>query len=277
MQTVKFQSALTNSDLAREETGDTPDQHLMDADAQKPLPLRYLLTRPVVVSVANYATLALLGMVSWALMPLIWSTSIEFGGLDMSPASIGVWLSVFGCMNGIFQLAVFPRAVTRFGPRSIFVTAIGVFAVVYTMFPFENLVMRRGADNGAWPVILVQLTGLSISEMGYSESICRFVWAHAKHLIALIFAQVPYSCISVPPPPTGDHSARQTVSHNPWPQCSAQSGQPSRIGSSHSRSRITSWVGTLSMSYSLFWSALGCMLRCSSRGRCGNVMSVGYH
>src|SRR5712691_2395786 len=123
MQTVKFQSALTNSDRARE---DTPDQHLMDADAHKPLPLRYLLTRPVLVSVANYSTLALLGMVSWALMPLIWSTSIEFGGLDMSPASIGVWLSVFGCMNGIFQLAVFPRAVTRFVPRSIFVTAIGM-------------------------------------------------------------------------------------------------------------------------------------------------------
>jgi len=175
MQTVKF----------REETGDTPDQHLMDADAQKPLPLRYLLTRPVLVSVANYATLALLGMVSAALMPLIWSTSIEFGGLDMSPASIGVWLSVFGCMNGIFQLTIFPRAVTRFGPRSIFVTAIGVFAVVYTMFPLENLVMRRAADNGAWLVILLQLTGLSISEMGYSELLCDS-FGCAQILITLI-------------------------------------------------------------------------------------------
>jgi len=169
MQTVKFQSPSTNSDLAGEETGDTPDQHLMDA--QKPLPMRYLLTRPVLVSVANYASLALLGMVSWALMPLIWSTSIEFGGLDLSPASIGVWLSVFGCMNGLFQFAVFPRAVARFGPRPIFVTGIAVFALVYAMFPLENLVLRRAADGPAWLFILLQLTGLSISEMSYSELI----------------------------------------------------------------------------------------------------------
>jgi hypothetical protein len=173
-QTVKSQSALTNSHLAREETGDTPDDqlHLMDADgAQRPLPLRQLLTRPVLVSVANHAALALLGMVSAALMPLIWSTSVEFGGLDMDPASIGIWLSVFGCMNGAFQLVVFPRAVARFGPRPIFVAAISMFAVVYSMFPLENLAMRRAADtsNRPWPAILIQLISLTVSDMGYGE------------------------------------------------------------------------------------------------------------
>ena len=111
-------------------------------------------------------------MVSAALMPLVWSTSIEFGGLDMSIASIGLWLSVYGCMNGIFQFAVFPPAVARFGPRPIFVAGIGVFAIVYTMFPLENLVLRHAADGRAWPLILLQLAALSISEMGYSESIC---------------------------------------------------------------------------------------------------------
>jgi len=183
MQTVKFPSASTNSDLAGEETGDSPDQHLIDA--QKPLPLRYLLTRPVLVSVANYATLALLGMVSAALMPLIWSTSVEFGGLNLSPASIGLWLSVFGCINGLFQLTVFPRAVARFGPRSVFVAGIGVFALVYTMFPLENLVLRRAADGPAWLFILLQLTGLSISEMSYSELICNS-FGYAQTLITLV-------------------------------------------------------------------------------------------
>jgi len=108
-------------------------------------------------------------MVAAALMPLIWSTPVEFGGLDMSPDRIGVWLSVYGCMNGMFQFAIFPRAVARFGPRSVFVTGIGMFAVVYVMFPFENL-LRRKADAPAWPLILVQLTALSISKMSYSKS-----------------------------------------------------------------------------------------------------------
>jgi hypothetical protein len=153
----------------REELGESPALHRMEP--QKPLPLRFLLTRPVLISVANYAMLALLGMVSMALIPLIWPTSIEFGGLGLSPASIGLWLSVYGCMNGVFQFAVFPRAVGRFGPRLIFVTGIGVFVVVYAMFPLENWALRRAADNPAWVLILVQLTGLSISEMGYSRSL----------------------------------------------------------------------------------------------------------
>ena len=167
MQTVNSKSISADSDLSREETGDTPDPHPMDVE--KPLPLRQLLTRPVLVSVANYSTLALLGMVSAALMPLVWSTSIEFGGLGLSPASIGLWLSVYGCINGIFQFAVFPQAVKRFDLRSIFITSIGVFAIVYTMFPLESLTLRRAADNPAWLLILLQLTGLSISKMGYSK------------------------------------------------------------------------------------------------------------
>jgi hypothetical protein len=143
-------------------------------DAEKPLPLRSLLTKkPVLISVANYAALALLSMVAAALLPLIWSTPVEFGGLDMSPAPIGIWLSAYGCMNGIFQFAVFPRAVARFGLRSVFVTGIGVFAVVYATFPFENL-LRRTAGAPVWPLILVQLTALSVSEMNYSKSAFTF-------------------------------------------------------------------------------------------------------
>jgi hypothetical protein len=148
--------------------GDALDLHAMDLE--KPLPLRDILTRPVIVSVANYSTLALLGMASSTLTPLIWSTSIEFGGLDLSPASIGVWLSVYGCMDGVFQFVVFPRAVKRFDLRTIFAASIGVFAVVYTMYPLENLVLRRAADGPAWLFILVQLAALSISKMGYSTS-----------------------------------------------------------------------------------------------------------
>jgi hypothetical protein len=231
MQTIELQSTSADSDPSRDETGDTHDLH--PTDMEKPLPLRDLLTRPVLVSVANYSTLALLGMVSAALMPLIWSTSIEFGGLDLSPASIGVWLSVYGCMNGVFQFTVFPRAVKRFDLRSIFVTSIGVFALVYTMYPLENLALRRAADNHAWLLILMQLMGLSISKMGYSRSPCDSLVC-APTLITWI-CQAPRSCISVLPPQTSDRLAQRMVLHTRWPQYSAQSHQPLRIGFSHSR------------------------------------------
>ena len=239
------------------------------------MPLRDLLTRPVLVSVANYATLALLGMVSAALMPLIWSTSIEFGGLDLSPASIGLWLSVYGCINGIFQFAVFPRAVKRFDLRSIFVTGIAVFAIVYTMFPLENLVLRHTADGPAWLLILLQLTVLSISKMGYSKSLCDSSVCAPTLITGM--CQAPRSCISVLLPPTSDRLAQRMVLHTRWRQYSAQSHQPSRIGFSHSRLRIMSWVGTLSILFFLPWCVLHCISRRSFRGTCGSVMSGGYH
>ncbi|KAH8986569.1 major facilitator superfamily domain-containing protein [Lactarius hatsudake] len=84
---------------------------------EQPLPLRALLTRPVLTSVANYASLALLDIAAGALMALVWSTPIALGGLGLTPASIGLWLSAYGCASALFQLAFFPRLVARFWPR----------------------------------------------------------------------------------------------------------------------------------------------------------------
>jgi len=150
--------------------GDGLDEHL--DDAQKPLPLRSVLTRPVLISIVNYAMLTLLEMASIALISLVWSTSIEFGGLNFSPASIGLSLSLYGCVDGIFQLTVSPYIFERFGVRYAFVTSIAFFSVIYIMFPFENLVLRHsvgGSNMILWPLILLQLLSFSITKMGFSE------------------------------------------------------------------------------------------------------------
>ncbi|KAH9026663.1 major facilitator superfamily domain-containing protein, partial [Lactarius hengduanensis] len=93
-------------------------------DQERSLPLRALLTRPVVVSIAGYSMISLLDIIAIALIPLVWSTSVEFGGLGMSPASIGLWTSGYGIMNGVFQFIAFPRVVGRFGPWNVFITCI---------------------------------------------------------------------------------------------------------------------------------------------------------
>ena len=172
-QTVEFHPVLTNSDvIGQVSADDAPNVH--PEDSQKPPPLRSILTRPVLISVANYATLALLGMISIALIPLIWSTPVEFGGLNLSSASIGLCMSAYGLMNGIFQFAVFPYLVGRFGPRWVFITSIAVCAVVYVMFPFENMVLRSAVDSPVvWLLIFVQLAASSTSKLGYSEPFFR--------------------------------------------------------------------------------------------------------
>jgi len=165
-ETVKFQPVLTNSDV----TEDALDRHL--DDTQKPLPLRSVLTRPVLISIANYAVLALLDTASLSLIPLVWSTSVEFGGLNYSPASIGLWMSMYGCIDGVLQFTLAPRILGRFGARYAFMFGVTACAVVCIMFPSENLALRmRQAVGGpnvvVWPLILLQLSSLSIERMGF--------------------------------------------------------------------------------------------------------------
>ena len=141
-------------------------------DTEQPLPLRDLLTRPVIVSVANYATIGLIDMGAIALIPLVWSTSVELGGLNMSPAHIGLWMTGCGLLNCIFQFGALPPLVRRFGPRSIFITSILCFFPVYAMFPFENLAARhsgRGTNLAKVLLISLQLLALSLSDMGFGK------------------------------------------------------------------------------------------------------------
>jgi MFS family permease len=132
-----------------------------------------MLTRPVLITVASYAMLAFLEMSSLALIPLVWSTPIEFGGLNLSPLSIGLWTSAFGCISGILQFVLFPRAVGRFGVRPVFVAGVATCAVVFAMFPLENLVLRHSVEGRqnmtVWLLILLQLGSLSINKMGFGK------------------------------------------------------------------------------------------------------------
>ena len=141
-------------------------------DTEKPLPLHALLTRPVVVSVVNYGMIALLEIAAGSLIPLVWSTSVEFGGLGMSPASIGLCMAAFGFLNGFFQYIAFPRIVGRFGPRRVFITSILCFFPAYILFPFENLAKRhsgRGASVVVGLLIIMQLFVIAFSDMGFSK------------------------------------------------------------------------------------------------------------
>jgi len=135
-------------------------------DTENPLPLRALLTRPVVVSVANYGVIGLLGMAAGALIPLVWSTSVELGGLSMSPASIGSWIAGHGSVNCIFQFVAFPRIIERFGPRRVFITSILCFFPAYILFPFENLASLH-STHGTNLLIMLQLSAISFSDTGF--------------------------------------------------------------------------------------------------------------
>ncbi|KAN0136102.1 Major facilitator superfamily domain containing protein [Lactarius tabidus] len=157
-----------NSDPPRVGEGEALDGPAKDTEM--PLPLRALLTRPVVVSVANYSVIALLDIICGAIIPLVWSTSVEFGGLGMSPASIGLWMGGYGFVNGLFQFVAFPHIVKRIGPRRVFIASILCFVPIYMMLPFENLALRH-SRRGLYPtvaiLIMLQFTATSFSALGF--------------------------------------------------------------------------------------------------------------
>ena len=143
-------------------------------DVERPLPMLSVLTRPVLTSIANYATLALLDMAAVVLLPLVWSTPIELGGLGMGPASIGLWTSMYGIMSAVFQYALFPRVVARFGPRRVIITGASSFAITFILFPLENIVVWRATGKGTevvavWLLIMLQLLSIAISDMAFSK------------------------------------------------------------------------------------------------------------
>ncbi|KAH9010706.1 MFS general substrate transporter [Lactarius hengduanensis] len=157
-----------NSDLPRVGAGEVLDRPVKDTE--KPVPLRALLTRPVVVSVANYGMIGMLDMTAGNFISLVWSTSVEFGGLSMGPASIGLWMAGYGLMEGVFQFVAFPRIVRRFGTRRVFIASIILFAPVYTLLPFENLVLRHsshGMNLAVRLLIVLQFSALNFSGMGF--------------------------------------------------------------------------------------------------------------
>ncbi|KAI9443827.1 hypothetical protein H4582DRAFT_2053610 [Lactarius indigo] len=130
-------------------TGSPPERtdSRIEENALKPQLLRALLRRLVLTSVANYASLALLDITAGALMPFAWSTPIALGRLDLTLASIGLWLSTYGCVSAlfVFPFAFLPRLIARFGSARVVVTGAAVFAAIYVLFPFEDALARGGS------------------------------------------------------------------------------------------------------------------------------------
>ena len=191
----EFQLKRTNFGTSPEED-DGSDLDMTPDESDRPLPLRSVLTKPVLITIANYAMLALLSTVLESCTPLVWSTPVEYGGLNMSPASIGMWMSLYGGVDGIFQLFLYPRYVNRFGLRRVFVSSISSCAVIFIAFPFENLAARagNGANVAVWLLIILQLLSLCFFDSGYRESFPQYTFAHKVAYDVHGVTQLRYTC-----------------------------------------------------------------------------------
>ena len=124
----------------------------------KPLPLRALLTRRVIIAAGNYASLSLVDISFRAIQPLFLSTPIHLGGLGLPPATIGKLLSIYGILNGVFQVFFFARITDRLGSKTVFLGGIASGIPAFALFPIINYLARhQGYSIVVWIAVGFQI------------------------------------------------------------------------------------------------------------------------
>ncbi|KAJ6608661.1 member of major facilitator superfamily multidrug-resistance, DHA1 sub-family [Mycena sp. CBHHK59/15] len=137
------------------------------AEGEQAVPLRGLMTRRVIVAASNYAFLSLVDIAFRAIQPLFFSTPIELGGLGLPTARIGNLLSIFGVLNGLFQVFFFSRVHDYLGSKAMFTLGIASALPSFAAFPLLSYLARtQGLSTLVWAVALLQIIisiGLSFS------------------------------------------------------------------------------------------------------------------
>jgi len=146
-------------------------------EADKPHPLRRLMTRRVLLSVMNYGALSLVEISYRAIQPLFLSTPIDDGGLGLAPPSIGKILACSGILNGFFQAICFARAHALWGTRRVFLGGLCCAIPMFILFPIINALARV---YGVGPVVYSAVALQVVSSLGLTSCYgCIFIYISA--------------------------------------------------------------------------------------------------
>lgn len=151
-----------------------------------PLPIRQLLTWPVVIAAGNYAVLAIVDITLRAVQPVFLSTPIRLGGLGLSPQTIGVILSGYGILNGLLQIFFFAKIHDRFGSKRVYLTGIFSSLPVFLLFPIINILARhQGYSLTVWFAVALQCCTSIVINFSYGKVLFRcffFIFRKARPL-----------------------------------------------------------------------------------------------
>ena len=142
----------------------------------KPLPLRKVLTYPVILTIVNYVFAAFLEISVMALLPLFLAMPLDIGGLNFSPSIIGYIMGSLGLADAVFQAFLFPYIVRRWGERNTFITAISTFIPIFLIFPLINFVARGWGPQslGVWSLISLLFALLVVMGLAFGMGHVHF-------------------------------------------------------------------------------------------------------
>ncbi|KAJ7670400.1 major facilitator superfamily domain-containing protein, partial [Mycena rosella] len=143
--------AITVTDVSTESDEAAP---LVDEELPT---MRELLVPRLVVPLLNYGFFCFSQTAFQVLFPLMYSTSIENGGLGFSPYQIGITRGIWGITNTFCQLFVAARIIRRIGAKRIYIFAFANFTICIGAYPLLNFLARRAnkVDSIVWTIVIV--------------------------------------------------------------------------------------------------------------------------
>ena len=160
---------------------------------EKPLPLRQILTYPVLICVANIACFEFLDSSRCSLLPLFLAMPIEIGGLGFDPRHIGYILGVYGAAAAVFMATYFPKIVRYLGERRTYVLAMSIFHVAWVLFPVMNLCARQyGISTRVWMGIVLWIVPAISTEMAYGSFPIHVLGADDVISTSRVYLDIPH-------------------------------------------------------------------------------------
>ena len=163
--TVKSIPPPPNSSSETQEGEDTEEPTKQEDPS---LPLRALLVPRVLIAAGNYAAISLVDIAFRAVQPVFFATPIELGGLGLDPPRIGNILSIYGVLNGLFQMFCFANMHDRFGSKAIYSVALASGIPLILTLPLINALARtQGLSWTVWSLVGVQVVLSMILHLGF--------------------------------------------------------------------------------------------------------------
>ncbi|KAF8872620.1 major facilitator superfamily multidrug-resistance, DHA1 sub-family [Infundibulicybe gibba] len=137
---------------------------------RQPPPLSALLIPQVLIPLLNYMFFTFTDMSIQALQPLMFSTSIELGGLGLDPYKIGMIMGIWGFINAVIQLNFLNALIRKFGPRATYIAAYSGFLIAIGAYPILGYLARRAGrmDTMVWIFLIIQLTSQMSMYIGFT-------------------------------------------------------------------------------------------------------------
>ena len=125
----------------------------------------------VLIAVINYGFFSFCDMKRRVLTPLMWSTSLENGGLGFTPYTIGLTMGISAAVNLVIQAMFLGKAIRYFGARKVFIVSLVTLFVALACFPLEKYIAQRtgGTYWEVWAVVTVQLVMYCMITPAYSK------------------------------------------------------------------------------------------------------------